>query len=160
MGIDKDTTASASTDLRRQAEQLLKTKRSETGILQVNADAQRLLHELQVHQIELEMQNDELRRAKDDLEAAVAKNTELYDFAPVGYLTLDRDGMIKSINFTGAGLLGSERSRLIGQHIGQFVAFTDRPIVTIYLNSVFTGQVKEICEVTLLSDIKLPLVVQ
>src|ERR1039457_3486072 len=160
MGIDKDKTASASTDLRHQAEKLLKAKLPETGILQVDGDALRLLHELQVHQIELEMQNDELRRAKDDLEAAVAKNTELYDFAPVGYLTLDRDGMIKSINFAGAGLLGSERSQLIGQRIGLFVAFTDRPIVTTFLDAVFTGQVKETCEVTLLSDIKLPLVVQ
>ncbi len=142
------------------AEERLWDERVEKDLALPETEAQRLLHELQVHQIELEMQNDELRRAKDDLEAAVAKSTQLYDFAPIGYVTLDRGGIIRCVNFTGAGLLGSERSQLIGQHIGQFVAFTDRPIVTIFLNSVFMEQVKETCEVTLLSGGKLPLIVQ
>lgn len=145
---------------RLKAEERLRSETGEKDVTLPETEAYRLLHELQVHQIELEMQNDELRRAKEDLEAAEAKNTELYDFAPVGYLTLDRDGIIKRVNFTCANLLTSERSQLIGQRIGQFVAFIDQPLVTTFLNSVFTGHVKDTCDVTLLSEEKQPLIVQ
>jgi PAS domain-containing protein len=73
----------------------------------------RLTHELQVHQIELEMQNRELQETRLDLEEALALYTELYDFAPVGYLTLNSEGLISRINITGAKLLGVERASLL-----------------------------------------------
>ncbi len=73
------------------------------------ADAGRLLHELQVHQIELEMHNTELLEARNQLEAALTHYTELYDFAPVGYLTLDRRGVIQQLNLAAERLLADNR---------------------------------------------------
>ncbi|NOT83970.1 MAG: PAS domain S-box protein [Methylococcaceae bacterium] len=80
-----------------------------------------ILHELRVHQVELEMQNEKLRRAQLALETSRAHYVELYDFAPVGYLTLTADGIIVEINLTGAKLLGKERQKLIKQRFVKFV---------------------------------------
>ncbi|MGH7450206.1 MAG: PAS domain S-box protein [bacterium] len=80
-----------------------------------SADAQqRLLHDLQVYQIELEMQNRELQEAQQKLEVSRDRYADLYDFAPLGYMTLDKKGGILEINLTGAAMLGGERSRLLG----------------------------------------------
>src|SRR5512141_2246716 len=83
-------------DLRRRAEELWRgdPARSETQ----PAEAQRLLHELQVHQIELELQNIELRRAQEELAVSHARYFDLFDLAPVGYLTLDAEGLIQEAN--------------------------------------------------------------
>jgi PAS domain S-box-containing protein len=81
-----------------------------------------LQHELMVHQIELEMQNDDLRRAQVILEESRDRYLDLYNFAPVGYLTLNRNGMIEEINLTGAALLGLERNKLIHRRFALFVA--------------------------------------
>jgi PAS domain S-box-containing protein len=85
-----------------------------------------LAHELQVHQIELEIQNEELRRVQAALETARDRYIDLYDFAPVGYFTLDGHGAIVEANLTGAGLLGLDRSSLVGAHLSQFIAPGDR----------------------------------
>ena len=69
----------------------------------------RLVHELQVHQIELEMQNKELAQSDAALEAALTRYTALYDFAPVGYFTPDKQGNILQVNLAGANLLGTDR---------------------------------------------------
>ena len=84
-------------------------------------DAVGLLHELHVHQIELEMQNEELRRAQVALDASRSRYVDLYDFAPVGYLTLNNEGMVTEINLTGAKLLGLERKQIIGQRFERFI---------------------------------------
>src|SRR5687767_10771169 len=73
-----------------------------------------LLHELEVHQLELEMQNEELLSARNEAENALARYTELFDFAPIGYATLGIDGCIREVNHAGAQVLGLPRSRLIG----------------------------------------------
>lgn len=85
-----------------------------------------LLHELRIHQIELEMQNEELRRAHIALEASRAHYVELYDFAPVGYLTLTAEGIIAEINLSGANLLGMERKYLVNRRFARFIADEDK----------------------------------
>ena len=77
------------------------------------AEKLKLIHELEVHQIELEMQNEELLLAKLQADSAIEKYTELYDFSPSGYFTLSQDGSILDANLTGSVMLGKERSNLI-----------------------------------------------
>jgi PAS domain S-box-containing protein len=102
-------------------------------------DPRRLPHELEVHQIELELQNAELRQTREELEAALANYTDLYDFAPAGYFTLAPDGTIRQVNLTGAQLVGIERSRLLGRTFGQLVSAAERPLINSFLNQVFAG---------------------
>ena len=85
-----------------------------------------LVHELRVHQIELEVQNDELRQAQVALESARDRYIDLYDFAPVGYFTLSSSGLITDANLTCATMLAEERARLIGSHFAHHVALADR----------------------------------
>lgn len=85
-------------------------------------DATHLLRQLQVHRQELERQNEELRLARAEVEAGLHKYYQLYDFAPVGYCTVDRDGVIRESNLAGALLLGVDRARVLGRSISHFVA--------------------------------------
>jgi PAS domain S-box-containing protein len=90
-------------------------------------DAKRMLHELQVHQVELEMQNEELRRANDELASLHARYHDLYDFAPVAYFTLGADRRLVELNLAGARMLGMERSRLVGRRFADYVQLAARP---------------------------------
>jgi PAS domain S-box-containing protein len=81
-----------------------------------------LLHELQVHQVELDLQDEELRRSRAELEAALMRQVQLYDFAPVGLCTVDRNTVLREINLTAADMLGSERDQLVGQTLDSFLA--------------------------------------
>src|SRR5258707_82306 len=78
-------------------------------------DVVEVLHKLQVHRAELEMQNRELRESREALEASHARYADLFDFAPVGYMTLDRTGSVLEINLTAASLLKTERQRIVGK---------------------------------------------
>jgi PAS domain S-box-containing protein len=146
-------------ELRRRAEQLLGEKTGKALSPGMDDEPLRLQHELQVHQIELEMQNAELRQIRDELETALGKYTDLYDFAPVGYFTLDRKGTIRGVNLTGAGLVGVVRSRLVGQRFGLFVTDEFRPTFNACLERVFAGPARAVCEVALLNNGKAPLCV-
>ena len=84
------------------------------------ADTLKVFHELEVHQIELEMQNEELRRTRDIAEKLSQKLTTIYDFAPVGYFTLDNKAVISELNLSGAQMLGIDRSALIQQKFQEF----------------------------------------
>ena len=146
--------------LRRRAEERVKEKKGGQvgkGTTPLSAEeTQRLVQELQVHQIELEMQNEELWQSRAEVEAGLALYTDLYDFAPVGYFTLDTAGVIRRINLTGAQLLGMERGRLAGQHFGLFVSEADRPAFNAFLEKVFASRTKETCEAALYKEKKSP----
>jgi PAS domain S-box-containing protein len=108
-----------SSSLRVRAEKLL----AEEGLAGMHpADAERLVHELRVHQIELEMQNEELKRAQSEIAESREKYVDLYDFAPVAYFSFDRNGVITEANLTGASLVGIERAYLIGKPFSLFVS--------------------------------------
>jgi two-component system cell cycle sensor histidine kinase/response regulator CckA len=112
-------------------------------------EAARLVHELQVHQMELEVQNEELIRARNALERAVATYSELYDFAPVSYLTLGRNGQICALNLTAARMLGEPRAALLARRFGTFVAVEDLPTFDAFVASAFDGRVEGSCEIGL-----------
>jgi signal transduction histidine kinase len=135
--------------LRRRADKQQRTTAMEKGFSRTGDEISRLLHELQVHQLELEMQNSELRQARDEVEQVLENYTDLYDFAPVGYVTLSQSGEIRAANLTAAGLLGMERSRLAGRDFGLFVASEAHPVFTTFLGKVFVRPGKESCEVPL-----------
>jgi diguanylate cyclase (GGDEF)-like protein/PAS domain S-box-containing protein len=94
---------------------------AEVALAADGEDSRRVLHDLQLHQIELEIQNRDLRATQAALEAARDQYAELYDFAPVGYLTLDRSGVMRQLNLTTARLLGRERGRLLDRPLSQFL---------------------------------------
>ncbi|MCB1796655.1 MAG: PAS domain S-box protein, partial [Candidatus Competibacteraceae bacterium] len=118
---------------RRQAEERLPSRIAENP---------RLVHELQVHQVELEMQNEDLVRMRDQLGQNLERYVDLYDFAPVGYFTLSDDGTIREVNLTGAALLGQERACLIGQRLGLLVSTATLPAFNAFLNRALTGTSK------------------
>jgi PAS domain S-box-containing protein len=152
---------------RRRAEAQLKRQparvepgESDAARHRIDPDTKRLLHELQVHQLELELQNEELQSAWDKEQVLLAKYTDLYDFAPVGYLSLDREGTICEVNLTCASLLGIERSRLVQRRFGQFVSEADRSTFQAFLKKVFATKAREACEVSLLKEGKSPVEVR
>ncbi len=113
-----------------------------------------------MHQIELEMQNEELRESRAQVEAVLERYTDLYDFAPVGYLTLGRDGSIRQVNLTAANLLGVERARLPRRRFELFIDTPERAGFQTFLDKVLASHTKEVCEVTLLKKDKGPCSVQ
>ena len=135
--------------LRQKAEEKLRSNPLQSGLLLSEVETLRLIHELEVHQIELELQNEELKMAKDQAEIASQKYTELYDFAPSGYFTLCEEGKIKELNFTGAHKLGKERRNLMNCPFDLFVSEETKPIFNLFLQRIFSNRTKEACEVTL-----------
>jgi PAS domain S-box-containing protein len=134
--------------LRKQAEERLRMTRRDVATLPVK-NVQQLVHELQVHQIELDMQNDELRRTQVKLEAARDRYANLYDFSPAGYLTLDRQGKIVEANLRAGTLLGIDRERLVGQSLAPVIAAEDQARFHQHWQEVLkTGQ-QQTCEVRL-----------
>lgn len=106
----------------------------------------KLLHELQVHQVELQMQNEALRQAEIAMEESRDRYADLYDFAPIGYLTLSREGMINEINLTAADMLGVVRGKLIKRRFSQFVAEADRDRWYLHFGSVLKHDQRQRCE--------------
>lgn len=125
-----------------------------------DADAKRLLHELQVHQVELEMQNAELTRARAEAEASAKKFSDLYDFAPVGYITLNERGVIRELNLTAARLLGRDRIELAGRPFANWVAPGDRASLQDHLRTARATKAKLEGEVEILVTKRPPTFVQ
>lgn len=138
-----------SAELRRRAEQRLEGNAGSVSFPETGVDQLRLIHELQVHQIELEIQNEELRQAREEVEASLDRYEDLYDFAPVGYITLDINGIIRSANLTGSSLIGIERSKLIGLRFESLLTAGTRSLFTTFFGKVITSLAKSACEVML-----------
>jgi len=143
--------------LRQKAEILMTGKMAKIIPQLTEFEAMRLVHELEVHQIELELQNEELFLAKEKAaELATEKYAELYDFAPSGYFTLSRSGDIVELNLCGSQMLGKERVLLKKRRFGFFVSDDTKQIFYSFLDCVFSSKVKETCDLTLLSEGNLP----
>jgi PAS domain S-box-containing protein len=137
--------------LRRQAEQHLRAKKTPPVEGSAESDARDLLHELQVHQIELEMQNEELRRAQAELEASRARYFDLYDLAPVGYVTLSAKGLILEANLTAATLLGvAKRDHLVKQLLSRYVLSEDQNIYYWLRKRLSETGAPQVCELRMM----------
>lgn len=146
-------------DLRRLAEERLRAIEEGKARAGMERDLLPLLHELEVHQVELELQNEELRRTRAEAEVVLERLTELNDFAPVGYCTLAKDGAILEVNLAGARLLGCERAGLVGKGFGRFVSRDTRAAFNAFLAEVFETQERRTCDVVILREEPFPLYV-
>lgn len=135
-------------ELRNRAEDALQGKAEGLQDLSTR-DARSLIHELQVHQIELEMQNEELRRAQKEIEESRDRYSDLYDFAPVGYFSFDKNGLIIEVNLTGAKKLGVERNFLIKKPFSHFISRGSKDEFYLHLRQVFSTGVRQTCELKL-----------
>ncbi len=155
--------STSSAELRRRAEVRLKERNSNTAELPSETsegDSRRLVHELQVHQLELEMQNEELQQSRMDLQAGLEKYSDLYDFAPVGYVTFDGQGLVQEANVAAASLLGIERSDLVQRRLGNFIPADDQPAFNAFLAQIFESTTRRSCELKLLKNGESPVEVR
>ncbi len=141
----EDNQAKKIASLRRRAEKQLDREDQSTLNLS-STEARQSLHELRVHQIELEIQNEELRRIQEALEISWSRYFNLYDLAPVGYMTLSEKGIILEANLTSANLLGFAREALVNQPISRFILKDDQDIYYQYQNNLKKTSQKQQCE--------------
>jgi diguanylate cyclase (GGDEF)-like protein/PAS domain S-box-containing protein len=135
--------------LRRHAEDLLKKGPANIGALS-GEEIHRLLHELEVYQVELETQNEELRQTQYDLELARDAYADLYDLAPVGYFSVDPSGLIRRVNLTGAAMLGMERKFLLHQQLSKFTATKGADAYFKHRQKAAASRTSESCEIPML----------
>jgi PAS domain S-box-containing protein len=134
---EKPSVPARALNLRKRAEEKARTDDVKTKESLSPEDARQLLHELRVHQIELEMQNEELRRTQEALEASRARYFDLFDLAPVGYFTLSEPGLILEANLTAATLWGVERDALVKKPLSRLILPEDQDIYYRYRKQVF-----------------------
>ncbi len=137
-------------NLRQKAEDLLKKNTQKPVAHLSEAEVQKLVHELQTHQIELEMQNEELMLARDRAEAETKKFSRLYDLSPTAHFTLSKTGEIIAFNIQASQLIGKDRHHLKNSMIGFFISDDTKPVFNQFLDKVFTSKKYEACELTLL----------
>ena len=138
--------------LRQAAEQRLKEEPLQSLEHAKNeSDPARLLHELQVHQLQLEMQNEELLQAREITYGILKKYSDLYDFAPVGYLTLDAKLKITNANLTAATLLGVDRAQLVEQNFTDFFDADGKRKFAQFFDQTLAGRAETSCEVRLIN---------
>lgn len=114
------------------------------------AAALALLHELQVYQVELDLQDEELRLSRAEMEATLMRQIQLYDFAPVAYFTVDRNTVLRELNLVGAGLLGFPRDQLLGRTLDSSLAPPSARVLHAMLASVSDGAATEVDTLQLL----------
>ncbi|UJS17722.1 MAG: PAS domain-containing protein [Candidatus Jettenia sp.] len=145
----KKPTGKKDNSLRRRAEEVLAGKIEKLKKIPFD-DIKKLIHELQVYQIELEMQNEELRKAQSKIEESRSKYIDLYDFAPIGYCTMDKNGIIIEANLTLSSLLGVERKLLLRRPFAFFVMNGFKGYFFSHLQKVFASDDKQMCELNLM----------
>ena len=144
---------SEAASLRQKAEALLikepsghpRGRRLDKSLSLSDNENQKLIYELEVHQIELEMQNEELVKALSAAKDAI----DLYDFAPCGYFTLSKEGLIIRLNLTGSQMLGKNRLRVKNSRFGFYVSDDTKSTFNLFLEKVFNSKFRENCDVTL-----------
>ncbi|MFZ2955958.1 MAG: PAS domain-containing protein [Candidatus Ozemobacteraceae bacterium] len=155
-------TSGDAADIRRQAEEIVREKaalfpentESPSSPIKDSAgspeEMRRMLHELRVHETELEMQNEELRRTQIELDAVRERYFELYDLAPVGYCTISKLGIVLETNLTAAALLGLTRSELVKRPISRFILKDDQDIFYRYSKKLIETGEPESCELQMM----------
>jgi diguanylate cyclase (GGDEF)-like protein/PAS domain S-box-containing protein len=142
-----ESTSSKRTSSRRAKQATRRAKQAtNSSVGSAEENSIELIHELRTHQIELELQNEELRRIQQELLQSRQKYTDLYDFAPSGYLTLSDKGLIAQLNHRTAELLGKKRDQLVNQSLFQYIEITDRDILFLWLRKARNSNRPEICE--------------
>lgn len=135
--------------LRQKAEEFLKSKPSKSTLVHSETNMLRLIHELEVQQVELEMQNEELKLAKEQAEYTAGKYEEIYNFGSSNQFTLSRKGIILELNLAGANLLCAEHAQLINTSFISYISEDSRPDFNLFLNQMFNGSLKATCKVFL-----------
>ncbi len=128
--------------------------RKTTPVVNKIEDVKKLVELLQIHQVELEHQNEELRIAQEELEVSRNKYVNLFDFAPIPYFTLTYDSEIKEVNLNAAKMMGSDRSKLIGRYFTTYVLHEDKDIFNSFIKNVFDSPVKQSCELKVVNKDK------
>jgi PAS domain S-box-containing protein len=136
------------TELRKRAQKFLAERQNGKPDLP-QEDIRALVHELDTYQIELELQNEDLRKTQEELEQSRLQYSDLYEFAPVGYFTFDRKGHILAVNYTGVHQLGQERKKLLKEAFTSFMSRDDSDLFYLHLNKVITTGSKQTCAITL-----------
>jgi len=147
--MERKTKKSKSEHLRQRAEDLLNQSNIDTKALYAEDEKVKLIHELQVYQIELKLQNEELTESIERVETASNRYSDLYDYAPIGYFTLSKEGCITELNLSGAAMLHKKRSQLTGRMFIIFVSDDTKPVFKLFLDKVFGSLMQESCEVIL-----------
>jgi PAS domain S-box-containing protein len=137
--------------LRQNAEDIIKKKITKKNAPFSEVEILFLVNELEIHQIELEMQNEELMFTKKQAEMSTEKYAELYDFAPSGYVTLSKESKILELNLNLAKIIGKERSHLTNNSFGFFISDDTKSIFNLFIDKIFRTLTKESCEVTLIT---------
>jgi signal transduction histidine kinase/ActR/RegA family two-component response regulator len=136
---------------REKAEKSLKAKASRSNSDVNEVEVVKLIHKLEVHKIELEMQNEELLSAIEQTVTATEKCIKLYDFLPSAYFNLSKEGNVIAVNSYGSRLLGKDRFKLINSRLGFFISDETKLVFNLFLEKVFKDGLKESCEVVLMS---------
>ena len=142
--------------IRQKAEEVIQSKTSKFNSKLSESEILKLIHELEVHQIELEMQNEELIIAKEKAEKASEKYAELYVFAPFGYFTLSNTGEIVELNLAASQILDRERSFLLNRQFGIFVSEDTRPIFNEFLENIFNSYNRFTCDIAISTNLNSP----
>jgi PAS domain S-box-containing protein len=146
---------------KKEAKKILNTKakkkieaKPEKPDVKLIKDLQRSAQLLQIHQIELEHQNQELRIAQEELEVSRNKYVNLFDFSPIPYFTLDQDGVIKEVNICASTMLGIDRNKLIAKHFSAYIPFAERSMFFSFIKNVFSSSEKQTCELKVMDKNK------